>query len=91
MLFSQRKKSAAFGLVELLVVSGIIGILICLLLPAVQKTREAAARASCTNNLKQLALACSTFHDAFNYYPTEGAGMPSGSTSTFTAINVYME
>jgi prepilin-type N-terminal cleavage/methylation domain-containing protein/prepilin-type processing-associated H-X9-DG protein len=96
---ARNRRRSGFTLIELLVVIAIIGVLIALLLPAVQAAREAARRAQCTNNLKQIGLAVHNYADSHNRYPIGRGTRPNRpyditsryNYSGFAMILPYME
>jgi prepilin-type N-terminal cleavage/methylation domain-containing protein/prepilin-type processing-associated H-X9-DG protein len=73
-VFRHRPRRRAFTLIELLIVIAIVAVLVGLILPAVQRARESAARVKCANNLKQMGLACHMVEDIYNHLPTGGWG-----------------
>lgn len=87
------RPAKGFTLIELLVVIAIIGILVGLLVPAVQKVREAASRTQCLNNLKQIGIALHNYHDGHSHFPNNARPNPANTVRErwFTKVLPYLE
>ena len=83
-MLSSKRRVRGFTLVELLVVIAIIGILVALLLPAIQAAREAARRSSCMNNLRQMGLAMLNYESSYKVFPPSDVLVPNTKTGLLT-------
>src|SRR5437660_2989007 len=90
-MFVTKSLKRAFTLVELLVVIAIIGVLVALLLPAVQMAREAARRMQCLNQQRQLTLAAHTFHDANKAFPPGVYQLRFATAPQFRCVSLYVK
>src|SRR6516165_9692277 len=89
MLVRQTRKRTGLSMIELLVVLALLGFLLALLLPAVQKVREAAARTQTINNLKMVAIALHSHHDVYKQFPP-ACGKFGGNIKTAQSIHVHL-